>query len=294
MKDLMKILIAYDGSECADAVLADLPRTGLPHHAEALVLTVTETWMPPPSALETYEGITHEQESLALARRARTALQLAFPEWKIEARTEFGSPASVLLAEADAWQPDLIVMGSHGRTALERFFFGSVSQKVLHEARCSVHVARIRTHARQPDEPAHIIIGVDGSPGAEAAIKAVAARHWPQGSEVRLVNGAPYTLPASSHQTMLTLEKWLADERARISDMMQHGEALLSTTGLYASSIVEDEEPKKLLCEEAERWQADVIFVGGRGMGRFERLLIGSVSAGVAARAECSVEVVRA
>jgi nucleotide-binding universal stress UspA family protein len=48
-----------------------------------------------------------------------------------------------------------------------------------------------------------------------------------------------------------------------------------------------------LLCSEAENLMADCIFVGARGMGRLERFLIGSVSLGVAARAHCSVEVVR-
>ena len=50
---------------------------------------------------------------------------------------------------------------------------------------------------------------------------------------------------------------------------------------------------KSLLLEEAERWGADCIFVGARGLNRLERLLLGSVSTAVAARARCSVEVVR-
>jgi hypothetical protein len=58
--------------------------------------------------------------------------------------------------------------------------------------------------------------------------------------------------------------------------------------------VVKEREPKALLCSEAEGLMADCIFVGARGMGRLERFLIGSVSSGVAARAHCSVEVVRA
>jgi nucleotide-binding universal stress UspA family protein len=48
-----------------------------------------------------------------------------------------------------------------------------------------------------------------------------------------------------------------------------------------------------LLCSEAESWGADSIFVGSRGLSGMERFLIGSVSFGVAARAHCSVEVIR-
>jgi nucleotide-binding universal stress UspA family protein len=48
-----------------------------------------------------------------------------------------------------------------------------------------------------------------------------------------------------------------------------------------------------LLCSQADEMKADCIFVGSRGRGRLDRFLIGSVSSGVAARAHCSVEVVR-
>jgi len=42
METLMKVLIAYDGSACAGAALADLERAGLPRKAEAVVLSVAE------------------------------------------------------------------------------------------------------------------------------------------------------------------------------------------------------------------------------------------------------------
>jgi len=46
MKEGAKILIAVDGSECSDAALDDLIRAGLPEHAEALILSVAEVWLP--------------------------------------------------------------------------------------------------------------------------------------------------------------------------------------------------------------------------------------------------------
>ena len=44
----MKILIGYDGSECADTALDDLTHAGLPPDAEAQILCVGEVWLPPP------------------------------------------------------------------------------------------------------------------------------------------------------------------------------------------------------------------------------------------------------
>ncbi|MBL8187742.1 MAG: hypothetical protein JNK38_07025, partial [Acidobacteria bacterium] len=77
MKDKRKVLIAYDGSECADAALADLKLAGLPKKTEAHVLSVYAEWILPPGSygmIETdftrYVG-EREQETLEMARRAR-------------------------------------------------------------------------------------------------------------------------------------------------------------------------------------------------------------------------------
>ncbi len=42
----MKILIAYDGSDCAEAALDDLQCAGLPLEAEAQIISVAEVWLP--------------------------------------------------------------------------------------------------------------------------------------------------------------------------------------------------------------------------------------------------------
>jgi len=43
----MKLLIAYDGSRCAEAALDDLKRAGLPGSGEGIVISVAEVWLPP-------------------------------------------------------------------------------------------------------------------------------------------------------------------------------------------------------------------------------------------------------
>jgi nucleotide-binding universal stress UspA family protein len=295
--DRMKILIAFDGSECAESAIDDLKRAGLRRRAEAVVLTIAEELFPSPTSIggvATTFGkdlLEKEKDSLALARRAQSRIQQLFPGWKILVDAGIGSPGSEIIARADEWRPDLIVVGSHGRTALGRMFFGSVSQKVINEAQCSVRVARGRIV--EPDVPARIIVGVDGSEEADAAVDEIASRDWPDGSEVRIVNSA-WTIPAASDPgTAVSLEEWVARETERVNKVVEGAAEKLGSAGLKVSIVVKEQEPKALLCSEAEDLMADCIFVGARGMGRLERFLIGSVSLGVAARAHCSVEVVR-
>src|SRR5262249_45938523 len=171
MGNRMKILVAYDGSECADAALDDLRRVGLPADAQIKVLSVVENWLPPPSGLEISERIDRDQEYLALARRGGIRLVSMEQGWDVKSESGAGSPATVIIEKADEWEADLIVVGSHGHTALGRFFFGSVSQKVLHEARRSARVARGRID--EPGTPGRVVIGAHGSKVAQAAIKPV-------------------------------------------------------------------------------------------------------------------------
>jgi nucleotide-binding universal stress UspA family protein len=70
--------------------------------------------------------------------------------------------------------------------------------------------------------------------------------------------------------------------------------AALNNDKITVSSVVETGDPKQMLIKHAEDFGADCIFTGATGFSsRLERMILGSVSAAVAARAQCSVEVVR-
>lgn len=312
MSEKKRILIGYDGSECADAALEDLQRAGLPPAAEAQILSVAEVWLPPPppSALEIVEqarevevpadlkrvyarGSQAARDACGLAERASARLQENFPDWKVFADSSCGSPAWELVFRADQWQPDLIVVGSHGRTALGRFVLGSVSQRVLTEARCSVRVARGRLP--KPETPMRIIVGVDGSDSSEAAVREVAQRVWPPDSEVRLlVVDDPLVVPFIGDLIPPLAEHAREEERAWAKGILENCAALLHQAQIKVTSQLREGDPKHELVKAAEEWGADCIFVGSTGFSnRLERFVLGSVSAAVAARAHCSVEVIR-
>jgi nucleotide-binding universal stress UspA family protein len=309
MSETMKILIAYDGSTYANTALEDLHRTGLPRVAEVLIMSVADVFLPPPSSPEpafpaqipavvqrAWAQATHAvDEARTLAQQARTHLLTSFPAWEVRAEACADSPAWAIIKQADTWQPDLLVVGSHGRSALGRIVLGSVSQKILTEAQCSVRVGR---RPRQTDTlPLHLLIGIDGSPDAAAAVQAVAARAWPAGSAVRLVTALDarmctalaFMRPPGEPETEVSE----TDESAWMSKTVNAMAAPLQRRGLTVSSVIKEGDPKHVLLDEAEHWEADCIFIGARGLRRVERFLLGSVSAAVAARAHCSVEVVR-
>jgi nucleotide-binding universal stress UspA family protein len=84
--------------------------------------------------------IAHTQQSLAAS-----ADLLKGAAGRVETLVEEGvNGAEHLLARADAWKPDLIVVGSTGKAAWERVLLGSVSTRVLHHAPCSVWIERLQ------------------------------------------------------------------------------------------------------------------------------------------------------
>jgi nucleotide-binding universal stress UspA family protein len=292
MNQQMKILLAYDGSSYADDALKELHRAGLPAEAEAMIFSVAE----PVSSLEAMGagmgGFSAEVAEFDPARRleqARTLAQQAseearqhFPGWNVLAETGDGPPAAAVIRKAEEWGASLIVAGSRGLSRLSQLLIGSVSKKIATEADCSVRISRRSGVA--PGAPARLVIGVDGSSGSSAAVKAVAARAWPQDSEVRLVTSVePF------HQYGRTPE----EKFANAANAQLPEEAKLRAAGLNVSLVVEVEDPQKLLFRVAENWEADCIFVGARKLGSFGRFMLGSVSTAVVAHAPCSVEVVR-
>lgn len=310
MADKFKVLIAYDGSECASIALDDLKLAGLPDETEAVVLSVADVWEQPaafnqlathdrPPSPEEMDAVRSyvaaaAKEAEALAEQGSELLKASFPAWDIKAESLRGNPAWEIIERSDEWEPDLIVVGSQGRTALGRAILGSVSQKVLHEAKCSVRIARRR--GPEASGPPRILIAVDGSDFAESAVKAVASRKWPAGSEFRIITADddPGSRPEVSlidympegRKDSAAAEEW-------IRKVVERPAGILKENGLDSSQFIRWGDARRIVLNEAERWNADSIFMGARGLGRFRRFLLGSVSSTVAAKANCSVEVIR-
>ncbi|NOT47150.1 MAG: universal stress protein [Acidobacteria bacterium] len=314
----MKLLVAYDGSKCAEAALDDLVRAGLPESGEAVVISVAEVWLPPPESMADtngngtgvkldaeWENIIEKRyekdkravfEAETLAKHARQRIQRILPRWQIGAAATYGSPAWEILARSDEFKPDLIVVGSNGRSAVSRFFLGSISQKVLTEARCSVRVARGRIEV--DPSPLRVIIGFDGSKGARAAIAAFRERCWPAESEIRLVAATEEVTPSAIGRFIPPVTHMIEEinetEREWMEKLAENDVASLQSDKARCGLNIHAGNPKEVLVEEAERWNADCIFLGANAFGsKVERFLLGSTSAAVAARAHCSVEVVR-
>ena len=313
----MKILIAYDGSAAADIAIDGLCRAGLPaEDVEALVVSVAEVWLPPPArdevlddtfSLQIPPGLKRAREHAAAimaegegrAERGRKRVQQVFPGWSVGQEVVNGSPAFELLNRAEEFQPELIVVGSHGHTAVGRFVLGSVSQKVLTEAPTSVRIGRASTGVG--DSAQRIIIGIDGSPGSDIAVRAVAGRKWRPGSEVRVVVAEDLmkSFPVSLlvQRVKKFVEEVNAEERGEAEELATKALKELRAgldQSVTLSSAIDSGDPKQVLVRHAEEFGADCIFTGATGFSnRIERFVLGSVSAAVAARAHCSVEVVR-
>ena len=312
MTENMKIVIAYDGSDCANAALDDLKHAGLPAVAQAVVISVAEMSDSRASgfliAREVSSKLTAAglnvacagvspvpEETQALTLKAVNSIREIFPFWDVSAETDFGSPAERILARAATLEADLIIVGSHGRSALGRLLLGSASQKIVTEAHCSVRIAR--ASVEEGDHPARIVIGVDGSTSAEPAVRAVASRTWPPGSKALLIAAREPIVPTTVGQlippAVKVAEEFDKKECEWLNNMLAAQASLLREARLDVSLRIKTGDPSQVLLEEAEEWRADSIFVGARGLSRIKRFLIGSVSASVAARAHCSVEVVR-
>jgi nucleotide-binding universal stress UspA family protein len=311
----MKVLIAYDGSPCAEAALDDLTHAGLPEKGEAMVVSIAEVWLPPPppSAHEVVEMAVVAHSPLGLERKYMSASKVvgkaaelaqktadrfwaSFPKWSVRSEASWGSPTWELYSKAKEFDADLIVVGSHGRSALGRVLLGSISQWLLNEARCSVRVARGRVD--EPDMPVRIVVGVDGSAAANAALDQIITRNWPDKSEVTVVVVDEPLEPTVAGEFIPVVVDSVNEsnefEHQRAMKLAQAATKKLTKHGLRARSLVKIGNPKRLLVEVAEEWRADCIFLGATGItNRFERFLLGSVAGAVAARAHCSVEVVR-
>jgi nucleotide-binding universal stress UspA family protein len=145
----VKILVAVDGSQFSEAAAQALISQTRMQDAEVLVLEVVEPliFSAPPQMAPGYapEMAARQEEQLKAAKgtvnaTADTLRRAGFK--KVDTRTVEAETRTGILSVAEDWKADLIVLGSHGRRGLQRFFLGSVAEGVARHAKSSVLIVR--------------------------------------------------------------------------------------------------------------------------------------------------------
>lgn len=275
----MKILIPVDGSAHADAALDFVATLAslTPDSTDVQLLNV-QLPIPPRAAQAVRKEIVKnyydtEADAVlqpALARMARAGIQA-------QARHVVGSPGATVGTQAARSHADLVVMGSHGRTAFKRLLLGSVTQAVL--AVCTKPLLVVREGHVPPTGPLGVAIAVDGSKFGLAAVRFVLAHRalFGKAARFRLLHAAPAGTPTASI------------ERAFAPALRLFGAAGVAVE----LRPVEGKNAGDAIADAVARHQDDLLVMGSHGHGAVQTLLLSSVATRATAHCLAPVLLVR-
>ena len=290
----MKILFATDGLSPSLSAGRLLERIADPHRVDVTAFSVFETvvrstpdW--PPIVLENVE-----RRAEWASETAEDAVQtLLRGDFKAETLTANGDPSEEIVRAVEQGGFGLTVMGAGRRGWLGNLLLGSVSLHVLHSSPTSVLIVH-ETEVRHG--PVRILLGADGSTGASLARQTLTDFADPERCEVRVVAVAheapvfvqrmPGVIAPPSVSKDLEVTRVLAE---RVERYAEEAVTHLCADGFRAEGRVKDGHPAGQLLDEAERWNAELVVLGSRGLGSVGRALLGSVSDRIVRRAPATL-----
>lgn len=135
-----------------------------------------------------------------------------------------------------------------------------------------------------------ILIAIDGSPASEAATRVAIDRPWPSGSEFRLL---AVIEPPLMRGSVMLLSQFTAKGSEAAEEELFKAICLLASLDRIVTHTIREGVADEEIINEAKEWGADLIIVGTHGRDGESLKMMGSVAEKVAAKASCSVEIVR-
>jgi nucleotide-binding universal stress UspA family protein len=230
----------------------------------------------------------HSEVKDTLGAKLRERLEPLLGSTPLQVRVEphMGRIGDRIAALAEQAQADLVVVGSHERSAVDRIMAGSVSRGLLHRASSSVACvpAPARPKAQRAPELARVLVASDFSPTGDAAIP-LAFSIVPASGAVHLVHVVPESPhPSTEPHDIFSANDTHAELREgahkRVSELLPDSRA----RGAVHVHVLESNEVAEAICQAAERLDASVICLGTHGRSGLSQKLLGSVAQGVLQR----------
>jgi nucleotide-binding universal stress UspA family protein len=214
---------------------------------------------------------------------------------KVETHEVYEAATPAIIAATQTYQADMIVMCSHGYTGAKRWVIGSLAQKVARHGPVPVLVLRADGSTFTEDQPLRVLVAVDGSSLAEAALEPalqlIAALSGSAQSELHLLRVIAIPSPSGKFRSManIALEGDASEEEKR--EAQAYLEALVGrlrqsgqTNVQIASSIIVDADIAAAIIQEAEQSDIlddkpyDFIAMATHGRRGVQRWALGSVT----------------
>jgi nucleotide-binding universal stress UspA family protein len=287
------ILVATDLGEAADEAIREAHRWAKERSAHLAVCFVIptrlreESCFPPAYADDAVAQLELERRAEEMVRDRVQKLTGRGEE--VDVVIEAGRADLGIVQLSAELRVSLIAVGNRRSNEMERLLLGSISERVVRYADCSVLVARRSPSTRR------ILIATDlsdiGLPAVNAGLEAAAKRKAP----VTILHcietpiGAEPKTRARARSKSRTPTKRLAKR----VHMMEGMKDLLARKRLKGDVEVIEGRPADVVLERARELDAHLIVVGTRGRTGLSRMAFGSVAETVARDANCSVLAVR-
>ena len=287
----MNVLVATDGSKygrwglnwVATLPFIKPPRVTALHVLDIASLRAPFLAQPVMAGNERYiQEEVHRMEAHSIKTVQDAAQLLASLNLTGAARKEQGAVAPTILKHVPK-RDGLLVVGSKGLDALDRFMLGSVSTNLIHHATCPVLVVKGEAAPLR-----RIALATDGSQASSRALAFVLNRFQPDYS-TRTDGPAPihvdviHVMPLAKYPGLKKAGEKVTEQSVR----------KLVKAGFTAEPICRFGKPAEEIMKAATKQRADLIVMGAKGLGAVARFLLGSVSTRVVQHSSCSVLVVR-
>jgi nucleotide-binding universal stress UspA family protein len=275
----MDILYATDGLPPAKAAAALLTRLAEPAFVDVTAL----------NAFSYRDLVARRQSDRALADAEATLGGAGIPCHLLAVD---GDAATAIEKELAGGDEDLVVLGAGNHSWLGRAVVGSVSTHVLHHVACPVIV--VHRSPADEGERVRVLVGADGSRVATLAIDVLVQLTDPERVDIDVRTVVPMPQPILAADLGGPIPMGYVDTLAKDAraDAPKHLEAAVErfrSAGFPCAGSISEGWPATELMDHAERSGADLVVVGARGLGVFERLTLGSVSAHVVRHAPATL-----
>jgi nucleotide-binding universal stress UspA family protein len=231
------------------------------------------------------------------AEEALVALKHEIDFSDVEVELAEGVPEDVVVSAANRGDVDLLVMGTHGLTGVQKFLLGSVTEKVLHRAKVPLLSISSDTEPKSaPADPRTVLMAIDFGPESQAVVRhgTWLAEHYRAKLIVLHVVRVPYVvLSESSFEPLTRLEVDRLND-SLVAKRRDDLEALLpENPGGEREAIVRMGAPFECLRDAIAAHSIDMVVMGAGGHGETGFRWLGSTCHKLVRLAPCPVMIVR-